>query len=250
MGRHSITRGIVLRVSRFAEYHKRLLLLTDEAGIVEVIAYGACKSKSKFAGITESFTVLRVWLYHDPVKNQYKLSDAEVMADFDGIRKDVDRFYAAAIMAELVHATYAGGGEHRTLLELLVAGFGTLETVSGGRIDLLLVQMIDGLLDAIGYPVIVEECDGCGAAISTGEYRYVASGGEVLCPRCRRNGAVPMTPGAVAYLSHTRGLSFESASRVAIDEESLEGLKAAMLRIAQRVAERPLQSLRSQQAGW
>jgi DNA repair protein RecO (recombination protein O) len=243
MGRNSITEAVILRSQRFAEYHKRVTLLTDSSGIVDAIAYGAFKSKSKLAGITESFTRLRAYLYVDPVKKQHKLSDGELVASNDGIRADLKRFYIASIISELVQITYAGGDEYVSLFPLIDTGFRVLSSASDRVSDLLLVQVLIRFFTCIGYPPPWAECERCGSAIAGSSARSVSPGGLVYCSRCGGD-AVSLPPGSFAYLEHTEQLTFREALRVDVGNSALDGLKRALLSIAQKVAESPLRSLR------
>ena len=243
MPRNTIEDAIVLKSSRFAEYHKKLFLLTKGSGMIDAIAYGAFKSKSKLAGITESCVRLRGYLYFEPVRGQYKLTDAEPIATYDGIRVDLKKFYSASLLSELVMVSYAGGDEHAQLHPLIANLFARLSECEIDQTNRILIQGIARFLDIIGYPPIVDECGQCGRTPIP--RAFVSPGGVVLCDGCRSSESVPVTPGAISYLAHTASLSVDDALIVALDTASTAGLRRALIRLAQNVVETPLRTLKS-----
>ena len=92
MNRNLRTESIILRTRRIGELHKGLTCLTRSCGIIDVIAYGAGKGKSKLSGMVDPFSLLYMYLYYDPVKDSYKVSDIEQRAIFPGIRSELGKF--------------------------------------------------------------------------------------------------------------------------------------------------------------
>ncbi len=241
MVRNSIDEAIVLKSIRFSEYHKRLTLLTTKSGIIDVVAYGAFKGKSKLSGITESFVHLRAYLYFEPVKKQFKLSDAEAVATFDGIRHDLKRFYIAALVSEAVMRSFAGGDEHAGLFPLLADGFALLSSATPAEADLLLIQLLYRFLLIIGYPPDWAYCERCGAPL-TGA-RFVTFAGGVGCERCGRSDSAVVSRTAPEYLKRSATVPLGDALRTGIEPTDVAGLKRALIRIVQRVVETPLKSI-------
>jgi DNA repair protein RecO (recombination protein O) len=119
MFRHSFSQVIVLHVYNIGEYHRGITLLTPEQGIISAIAHGAKKIKSRFRSVAETFTLARVYLYYDPVKQSYKITDMEAVETFPGIRQSLVRFYTASLWTEIVIKSFGGGGHGPELFELL-----------------------------------------------------------------------------------------------------------------------------------
>ena len=211
--------------------------------MIDVIAYGAYKSKSKLAGITESFVRLRGYLYFEPVRGRYKLTDAEAIATYDGIRIDLKKFYTASLLSELVMLSYAGGDEHAQLHPLVATLFTILSECDIAQTNRVLIQGIARFLDIVGYPPTIDECGQCGRT-SIPE-AFVTPGGVVLCDGCRSTEVVPVTSMAVAYLAATAPLTVEDAMGVSLDGASTAGLRRALIRLAQNVVETPLRTLKS-----
>ncbi|MDA3939799.1 MAG: recombination protein O N-terminal domain-containing protein [Spirochaetia bacterium] len=102
MNRNIKTDSIILRSRRIGELHKGLSCLTRSHGIIDAIAYGAGKGKSKLAGLVDPFSLLYLYLYFDPVKDNYKISDIEQRTIFPNIRLELGKFYIASFWAELI----------------------------------------------------------------------------------------------------------------------------------------------------
>ena len=243
MPRNTIEDAIVLKSSRFAEYHKKLSLLTERSGMIDAIAYGAFKSKSKLAGITESCVRLRGYLYFEPVRKQYKLTDAEPIATYDGIRVDIKKFYTASMLSELVMVSYAGGDEHAQLHPLIANLFARLSECEIDQTNGILVLGIARFLDIIGYPPVLDECEQCGR--TSIQSSFVSPGGVVLCDGCRNPESVPVTAKAIEYLAQTAVLTVDDSLSVGLDKASTAGLRRALVRLAQNVVETPLRTLKS-----
>ena len=77
MSRNMTIRGIILKTTRIGEIHKGLTILTLEQGLVDAIAHGALKDKSKLRAATQLFSHSLFYIYSNPVKKSNKVSDIE-----------------------------------------------------------------------------------------------------------------------------------------------------------------------------
>ena len=109
MSRNIRTEAIVLKTGRVGEIHKSVTLLTPELGLVEAIAHGVYKGKGKLGGVSDPFCWSMSYLYYEPVKKNYKITDMECRELFERIRGDLGRYYAASLWAEVVIRSHAGG---------------------------------------------------------------------------------------------------------------------------------------------
>lgn len=234
---------MVLKTERFGEIHKRLVMLTATLGIIEAVAYGAFKGKNRLSGSTDLFSLFKAYLYFEPVKKNYKLSDIEPIASYDGIRRDVKRFYIASLWAEIIHKTYAGGDEHARIFPLVSTGFEYLETADTMASDLICTQFLNRFLEVIGYPPLASECERCGRMLGNDVESFVGRHGTVTCNDCAFPESAVVTPGAKRYLASSKKRDFARAVSISLETGSLNGIKEALLRIVRAVVERPLYTL-------
>ncbi|HEQ70889.1 MAG TPA: DNA repair protein RecO, partial [Spirochaetia bacterium] len=69
--------AFVLQTDRLGEIHRRVMLYTEGKGLVSAIAHGAEKNTGKLKSHTELFLFGRFSLYHDPVKDSFKITDVD-----------------------------------------------------------------------------------------------------------------------------------------------------------------------------
>jgi len=253
MARNRRTEGIILRSRRFGEYHKSLEILSAEEGLFQAIAYGALKGKSRLAGVSEPFVEGEMYLYHDPVRDRFKLSEVDVRDRHDGLREDLDRYYIASFWVEFVIKSFAGGGEFVSLYSLLHSALSTLERTV--RYDAITVHFIWRYLDLLGLRPDLSHCARCGSPLA--QETVVRLGEEgFTCYSCAEGGGGALDEWGRDFLLRSAGSSFarieeylgaaeagESRENRELQSRELEKLKRILLHLVQDVVERPLNSL-------
>jgi DNA repair protein RecO (recombination protein O) len=245
MQRSSTTPAIVLRKARVGEIHKALTLLTPERGLVQAMAYGALKIGSRMSTVSEPFHLLKAWLYHDPVRDQYKLTDAESLAAHDELRRSVAKFYTASLWAEACLRSFGGGQESDALFGLLAEGLRLLDLAPEGGELRLSAQFLARFLAIAGHRLDLEQCGRCGLAFEPQAIVYVSrEEGSLVCVSCRGEGSfLALPPGARRYLSVTADMPLAQAASVGLEQASLSALRAALYLLVQSSLEAPLKSL-------
>lgn len=229
MGRNFRTEGVILKTYRVAEYHKGLVIISPAAGVFHATAFGAYKGKSKLSGVTEPFTAGDFYLYHDPVKDRYKVSEVVPQTYNEALRSDLDRYYTGLFWSELIIKSFGGGSEYARLYSLLSSALDFL-----GRtrcVERANLQFVWRYLDTTGFLPDISICAGCGREVSDGEPLYWQNG-EFVTDECRLTteggpDLLAMTPAAKKYLLHT--------SRLTPDQTEAVSLSAGELRILKRL---------------
>ncbi len=245
MQRSSTTPAIVLRKARVGEIHKSLTLLTPERGLLLVMAYGALKIGSRLATASEPFHLLKAWLYHDPVRDQYKLTDVESLAAHDELRRSVAKFYTASLWAETCLRSFGGGQESEALFRLLAEGLRLLDLAPAGGEPRLNAQFLVRFLAVSGHRLEPELCGRCGLAFEPQATVFASrEEGVLMCSSCRGEGSsLALPPGARRYLAATFPLPLAQAAAVGLEQASLLALRAALYLLVQASLEAPLRTL-------
>ncbi len=247
MFRNRITPAVVLHTHRIGEYHKGVTLLTPEMGIVSAIAHGAKKIRSKLRSATESFCFSTVYLYHDPVKDVYKITDMMVRNHHEGLRTSLVRFYTASLWIEILLKSFAGGQSSPEVFDLLVESLLWLVNTGEERSPYISFQFLWRFLSLAGYSPALDVCSRCESKLEEDERIYLSAQESVFyCRRCRQNGRPPahqLTAGARRYLQGTSKKPLGQVIRVSLDRESADGLKSILHAYLQNVLEVPLNSL-------
>jgi DNA repair protein RecO (recombination protein O) len=244
--RSSTTEAVVLRKTRVGEIHKSLTLFSRRRGLINAMAHGAFKIKSRLRMTSEPFHVVRAYLYHDPVRDQYKITDMESLVPLEGIRESVQRFYAASLWAEVVIRSYGGGENFPLLYDLLVGALRLLDRAPDRLVPLLSCQVLLRFLDLLGQKPDVEHCGLCAAELDIRSGAYLSREEQVLiCARCALPTALHLPAGALRYLQSTLGMPLAAAVRVGLEERSLRALKETAYFLVQATLETNLNSIQS-----
>ena len=242
MFRSIVIPAIVIRRERLGEEHKALTLLTADRGLLSAVAWGAWKMRSRLATGSEPFTHCLVRLYHNPVKNTFKVTELEVRESFEGLRRDLDRITAASLWAEVCLRSIAAGELSAGLYRLLLDCLRLLER--GTPAPYMTAQFLWRFLDLAGYRSDPCTCERCGRHLGDDEpARWVGAAGALRCAACAEPGAPPIGPGARRYLERTQAMGLEAAAAVTLDGASLAGLTAGLRAMIRDVLETDLKSL-------
>jgi len=273
--RNLVYEALALRARESPGGSRILTLMTAEAGLVDVFIFGG--PKSKLRSIASPYASGRAFVYFDPVKDFQKLSDFEVRDSYPALRDELERLWAAGLVAELLMKTSGGGGDYPLVLDLAA---GCLEALDrGGRAGEAdggaatpVLAFIWRLLSLIGVGPDPGACALCGSELkpaSGGAFSFVREG--FLCPACAaREGNAYQTrgestdlgssqgdasrflggggrilrlgPDAFRWLERASTLPFAQAARSAIAPDCLESLKALIFGLARSAVEAPLAS--------
>ena len=246
MNRNIKTDGIILRTRRIGELHKGISCLTRSHGIIDAIAYGAGKGKSKLVGMVDPFSLLYLYLYFDPVKDNYKISDIEQRMIFPNIRLELGKFYIASFWAELILKSYSGGGESELVYPLLSKSLIILNKAEKGKQNLVLIQFIWRYLGISGFQSDIRNCSRCDKTFSdTEKVSFDESSNEIICSNCSTNvDMLKFSTGGLKYLRYSSKLDIDKSMKIGLDNKSVDILKRILLAMVQGIVEYPLNTLK------
>ncbi len=247
MNRNLKTDSIILRSRRIGELHKGLTILTRSYGIIDAIAYGAGKGKSKLSGMVDPFSLLFIYLYYDPVRDSYKVSDIEQKKIFPDIRSDLGKFYIASFWSEIILKSFSGGGESESIYPLLAESLFELNMADKTGQTLILIQFVWRYLGLAGFRPDIEYCGRCDSMFSVLEQIWFdEKENQIICNRCRNNmDVIQFSSGGLNYLRHTVKLDLNKSMRIGLDSRSAASLKRIMLTMIQGIVEYPLKTLKN-----
>jgi len=246
MNRNIKTDSIILRSRRIGELHKGLTCLTRSYGIIDAIAYGAGKGKSKLSGLVDPFSLLYLYLYFDPVKDNYKISEIEQKMIFPGIRLELKKFYIASFWAEIVLKSFSGGGESQSVYPLLAKSLVILNKADKDEQNLILIQFIWRYLEISGFQSDISNCSRCEKIFSDTETAFFDErNNEIVCSGCRAQGdMLHFTTGGLKYLKYSSKLDIERSMSIGLDSKSVGVLKRILIAMVQGIVEYPLNTLK------
>jgi DNA repair protein RecO (recombination protein O) len=246
MNRNLRDDAVVLRTHPIGEIHKGVVLFTRHHGIIHAIAHGAAKGRGKLRGTTSPFNRGRVYLYYEPVRRSYKITDMEASDYFPGLRQDLVRYYSASLWAEVLLKSHGGGADSERLFRLLHRALAVLDGSDETPARLLSVQFLWRYLEITGYQPELHGCTRCGRMIPDTEgASFSAREGGFICRSCGNPELPVLSAGARRYLAFTATLPLERAARVGLDDASRVQLTRMLYEFVQDVIESPLKTLAS-----
>jgi DNA repair protein RecO (recombination protein O) len=244
MFRSLTVEGFILSTERMGEIHKQVLIFTGDRGIMSAIAHGAMKTTGKLKSHTELFLHCRFFLYHEPIKDSYKITDAECISSFPHLRLSLVRFYAASLFAEIVMKSFAGGEANKALFELYSETFTLLDAIDEGKVHYLVIQFILRFLHLTGFQMETDGCAACGRVVGEKEgLFFLRRGRGFVCAACRKEAGIEFSPGARAYLKKTLPLAPAGACKIELAANTLIALKTLVYLLVQESIEKELNSL-------
>ena len=220
--------------------------LTRSHGVIEAIAYGAGKGKGKLSGMVDPFSLLYLYLYYDPVKDSYKVSDIEQRKIFPNIRENLSKFYIASFCSELILRSYSGGGESELIYPLFAESLGIINEADKAGQNLILIQFIWRYLGIAGFRPDTEHCGRCDSILTVSEpVWFDERDNQIVCAECgTKMDLLQFSSGGLKYLRHTVKLDLDKSMRIGMDYRSSDTLKRIMLAMIQGIVEYPLNTLK------
>lgn len=247
MSRNSITQAIVLKTNRIGEIHKGVILLTKDSGIIHAVAHGAWKIKSRLRAYTQLFSYVKVYLYYNPVKQTYKITDIESLLPCDVVIQSLKKYYTVSVCAEIILKSYGGGESVKEMFFLFLEVLKTLGKVREDEADFILIQFLWRFLLITGHRPDFQHCHHCGKRIPASLNLYSIKGMTgFVCKNCKGLHAVQLYPGMIKYLKNTERLPLSQALCYRIARESEIVLKEVLSGIVETCIETPLQSIQQQ----
>jgi DNA repair protein RecO (recombination protein O) len=226
--------GIVLKTMKLGEADRIVTLFTRDNGKVRAVAKGIRKMRSRFGGRLEPFTRVALLIYRG--RNLDTITAADVVSSGKGVRADLGRLSAAAVLADLVDKVTPERERAGTIYSLLGSG---LEALAAYGTTSIVPAFAVKLLSISGYHPQLRACAGCGAR--AGLEAFSPAIGGAVCRPCgsEDGGALPMSSDRIDLLGRLLMSDFGAAADPAATDE----LVAALRVYAEYHLERPLRSL-------
>lgn len=244
MERNIQTKAIVLSVRKYGELHKSITALSPELGLFTAIVYGGRKGKK--TAMAPMFSMNDMQIYHNPVKKEYSVVEAESTFIPEGITSDLACTYTASFYSELV--TRTPSDDSQRIYELLRDALLALDKIPELR-KRITISFIWSLMQISGTAPDLEVCPICDKRHAEDEILYYSNPMNApCCKTCSDSQYLILPPGARRYLRYTMGMEFLNAIEVQLNEAAEARIYNYMLKWAQLFAQGPLKTLRELEA--
>lgn len=171
------TEGIVIRTLPYGEADLLVTFFTLDFGILKAFAKSPRKTRSRFGSSLEPLTCSRISVMGKEGSALPRLTQADIIRPFQGLREDVGCFLMLTEMAELIMSFMIEGEVNREAYHLLRQVMEMMETDCKRQLGLLFKLRFLALK---GYQPHLRCCARCGKDSRT----FHKSQGAVLCGRC------------------------------------------------------------------
>lgn len=226
--------GIVLKTIKLGEADRIVTIFTRGHGKVRAVAKGVRRTKSRFGGRLEPFTLVELMIYRG--RNLDTITSADILDHFKGVRDDYSSYTCACALAELVEKITEERERAFSTYALLLGG---LQTLARGRGETVVPAFLVKLLSVSGYHPSLSVCAGCRRSSDLGGFS--PSMGGAVCRDCWGvdEDAFRLPTDRIALLATLLNSDFGASADVGATIEVTQALR----RYAEYHLERPLRSL-------
>lgn len=173
-------RALVLSSLDYGDADRLVTLFTLARGKLTAFAANARKSKRRFAGALEPFTLVKAQLV-ERRGSTYRLDSVDIERGFYSIREDLPRIARALYCVELCRELVREDEPHPQLFALFESYLDALERKAAGPTSLLAFEL--SALAQAGLMPRFDSCAVCGGALGEG-VRFDPDHGGAVCEQC------------------------------------------------------------------
>lgn len=247
MPRHSIYSAVIFSVKPLGENNASVRLFAKDGGILYATLYGG--RKSRLRSLASPWNAGTAYLSHGRDGASFKLSDFDVRKYHLSFREDLLKNYAAALAAELVIKTGAGGGSKQCwpLLNGFIDGMELCQSPEECRAAL--IRFLWRFLNLLGLQPDIRSCPWCGRQFWTGnsensrvQYQSVCKTAvynpadnnfvclECLPPALRNTASAALSLESMRYLAAVSALPAAESRRITLSAEADAELRQFLYR--------------------
>jgi DNA repair protein RecO len=224
-------KAVVLKTYNLGEADKILRLYSQERGLIDAVAKGARKFKSKFGGRLELFNFIDGELSKG--KSLDILTQAELVRNFKNISSDFNKFLFCQLISEIILKTHPHESESSQktatlLFKLIYVSFCEIDSAIPG--DLCLLEkntafFIAKYLKITGYTPLIDSCCKCGAKVgaeSSNAFSTNPESSNAFAANPENSLAFSITLGGILCRSCSAGLENHPEVKKSISKEEFE----------------------------
>ncbi len=177
----------VLQAFPYSETSKILRLLTPQHGVQSVIAKGARRARSRYGGVLEPFTDGIATFYLKENRDLHTLREFELDRPRQELGRDLVRFGAASLLAEVVLRTSSEQASPELFVRVRAA-LNDLQDVATERVEPVALAHAWGLVATLGFAPGLDRCVHCANPLPDGDLFFDYGAGGFLCGQCGGGG--------------------------------------------------------------
>lgn len=187
------TPAIVLHSFKYGDTSKIVRLLTRDFGVQSAIAKGAFRSRSAFGARLQSLSEGVAQIYVRQTRDLQTLGAFDVTAQRGTLARDVRRYSAAAVLAELV-LRLSPEEKHPEIFDLLSTSLDRLADVPEEIVGVVALGALWRMVGILGFSPSLDACARDGRELPATVARFSVADGGFLCAACAAGTDAPKLP--------------------------------------------------------
>ncbi len=205
------TPAVILKTGDYSETSRLATAFTRDLGKVRLIAKGARRRKSPFAGLIEPLSHVELVLIPGR-SGLHTLKECAPLGEVTALRDDLGRLSAALFVLALVDETQIDDDPQPAVFELLVHALGRLEATVNAPALLFAFQL--RLIELSGYGLDLAHCVADGAELRAAAFFSPLHKGFCCRPCSSGLSGRAVSPGAFNVLKRLNEAPLERVERV------------------------------------
>lgn len=212
------TEAIALRRTDYSNSSQIITFYTRDYGKIQTIAKGFKRASGKYnSKAIDLLTYYQILFIKKEHTSLHILTEAVLQDNYPSLRNDLDKYYQASYVAELIHEFTEENYPSDQLFDIFLNTLTGVSTDADVTVRLLTFEI--KILKILGYLPEWRHCVNCKNSIQqTPEVYFNAKEGGVLCKRCQeksKNGIV-VPAGATLIARRLADLNPQTLERVKI----------------------------------
>jgi len=212
------TRAVVSKTMKMSNSSKLVSLITENHGLVKVMAKGARRPRSKFGAALEPITLINSIYYYRDTREIQNLSNADIIEPYTGLKSDLKILSVASGIIEIAQSQTAHEDPKAGTFYLVVDSLNGLETSSPKDAEKHLWRFVLRILDTAGYRPALDRCVMCGKKPKGKSVFFSFADGGLTCS-CTDRGdkfGFMVSPGALMVMKNLMTEKIEDLPRLRI----------------------------------
>lgn len=220
------TQAITLRRNDYSNSSQIATFYTRTHGKIRALAKGSKRAERKYRGSIDLLSYLEIVFVQREGVSLHLLTEWTPLRDFSVFRKDIERFYAACHVVELVNELTEEGDKNEPLFDLILDTFRSLSQTKDLEVALRAFEL--QTLRLLGYLPQLEVCVNCGRSFSRDhEAVFGHAGNGLLCKSCAGEKARPsLSPGTLRAAIFLASSSATARDRLRLPDRVSAELRA------------------------
>lgn len=210
------TEAIALGRTDYSDSSQIITFFTHDYGKIRTLAKGFKRSSGKHSSkAIDLLSYYQIFFIKKEHTSLHTLTEAILQNNYPTLRNDLDKYYRASYMAELINEFTMENDSSEQLFKVLVNTLDGISTEQDATVRLLVFEI--KLLKILGYLPEWGCCVQCKNRIQEASgVRFSAKEGGVLCQRCQTKSThgILVTPGAMLIAGRLAEMNFLKLDRI------------------------------------